>query len=177
MTVEDYVLLGRTPHLGHFAVETAVDRAIVTDVLEMLDLSRWRVRLIGELSGGERQRATLARAVAQQSPVLLLDEPTSALDLGQQHSVLDLVDSLRRDRDVTVIAAIHDLSLASQYAGRLVMLAGGRIVGDGAAAEVVTSEALARHWHTDADVLIDEGGAVHIVNGCRRTNLTRVCNA
>lgn len=171
MAVEDYVLLGRTPHLGRFAVDTAADRAIVAGALERLDLMPWRSRPVGELSGGERQRATLARAVAQQSPILLLDEPTSALDLGHQHGVLEWIDALRRERGVTVIASIHDLSLASEYANRLVLLANGRVVGDGGPADVVTVEALARYWHAHVDVFVDERGAVHIFRRPRSTKV------
>jgi iron complex transport system ATP-binding protein len=165
MTVEDYVLLGRTPHLGRFAVESAADRAIVGDALAALKLATRARDLVAELSGGERQRAILARAVAQQSPVLLLDEPTTALDLAHQHQVLELVDTLRLDRNITVLAAIHDLTLASLYATRIVALADGRVVANGVAADVITAENLARYWKVRAEVAVDAGGAVQVLSG------------
>ena len=173
MTVEEYVLLGRTPHLGRFAVETTGDRAIVADALAVLGLTSRRAQPVAELSGGERQRATLARAVAQASPILLLDEPTTALDLGHQHQVLEVVDALRLDRAITVVAAIHDLALASQYATRFVVLAGGSVVSDGTAAEVITTENLARYWNVDADVVLDEAAAVQILSGRGRPRALR----
>jgi iron complex transport system ATP-binding protein len=83
------------------------------------------------LSGGELQRVVLARALAQEAPILLLDEPTSALDLGHQEQVLELIDSLRGDDELTVISAMHDLSLAAQYADRLLLLDRGRVVAEG----------------------------------------------
>ena len=179
MTVEEYVLLGRTPHLGRFAVETAGDRAIVADALAALDLTARASDAVAALSGGERQRATLARAVAQQSPILLLDEPTTALDLGHQHQVLELVDGLRVRRDITVVAAIHDLTLASQYATRVVALADGQVVADGEAADVITSELLARHWDIRADVAVGDGGAVQVLSGRRgaRADMRQVAHA
>jgi iron complex transport system ATP-binding protein len=164
MTVAEYVLLGRTPHLGHFAVETHKDRAIVVEALHALDLTGLRDRPVAELSGGERQRAILARAAAQQSPVLLLDEPTTALDLGHQHQVLEVIDRLRRDLGIIVVAAVHDLALASHYATRLLVLADGALVADGRAVDVVTSENLARYWGVDAQVLPGARGSVHVLS-------------
>ena len=164
MTVAAYVLLGRTPHLGRFAVESKADRAFVADALQLLGLTDMATRPVGELSGGERQRAVLARAVTQQSPVLLLDEPTTGLDLGHQHQVLEVVDRLRRELGVTVIAAVHDLTLASQYAGRIAVLAEGALIGDGCAADVITADTLARHWGVDAQVVGRSDGSVHVLS-------------
>ena len=86
----------------------------------------------------------LARALAQQSPLLLLDEPTSALDIGHQQHVLDLVEGLRREEGITVVSALHDLTLAAQYAERLVLLDGGCIAAEGDPVDVLTPERLAR---------------------------------
>ena len=105
----------------------------------------------------------LARALAQQAPVLLLDEPTSALDLGRQQQVLELVDRLRREDGLTVLATMHDLTLAGQYADRLVLLDRGRIVAAGAAAEVLTDELIARHYGASVRVLRDEDGRPVVV--------------
>ena len=138
MTVSDYVLLGRTPHIGYLRVETDADRSICAGLIGQLGLSDLAARELGTLSGGELQRLVLARALAQQAPVLLLDEPTSALDLGRRVDALELVDKLRRERSLTVLSAVHDLTLAGQYADHLVLLDGGRVVAAGSPAEVLT---------------------------------------
>jgi len=163
MTVQDYVLLGRTPHLGFLVTEGARDHEVVGDTLARLDLDGFGHREVATLSGGERQRATLARALAQEPSVLLLDEPTSALDVGHQQQVLELVDSLRREHGLTVLSAMHDLTLASQYAVRLVLLSRGQAVAAGTAREVLTVDALAQHYGARVRVLHDECDGVVVV--------------
>ena len=151
-TVEEYVLLGRTPHVSYFGSERRSDREATAAALERLDLRDLAHRRLDSLSGGERQRATLARALAQNAPILLLDEPTTALDVGRQQQALELVDGLRADGGLTVLCAMHDLTLAALYADRLLLLDRGRLVAGGGAAEVLT-EALIRE-HYDADVAV-----------------------
>ena len=124
MTALDYVLLGRTPHIGYLGTETQADRDICAGLLDRMDLGPMAGRRLGTLSGGELQRAVLARALAQDAPVLLLDEPTSALDLGRRVAALELVDELRRERSLTVLSVVHDLTLAGQFADRLLLLDG-----------------------------------------------------
>src|SRR5205823_739989 len=137
MTVSQYVLLGRVPHLGYLGRESSRDRRIVRDIVRRLALEDMTSRPLDRLSGGERQRAAIARALAQQAPVLLIDEPTSSLDVGRQQSVLELIDQLRREQELTVIAAMHELTLAGQYADRLALLVAGRLVAVGAALRAV----------------------------------------
>ena len=103
MTVGDYVLLGRTPHIGYLRVETDADRRISAELIDRLARSALAGRQLRTLSGGELQRLVLARALAQQAPVLLLDEPTSALDLGRRVDALELVADLN-------VAAVADLA-------------------------------------------------------------------
>jgi len=160
MLVVDYVLLGRTPHRGAFSADTAADLAVAAEVLARLDLEGFAERHVGSLSGGERQRAVLARALAQQAPILLLDEPTTALDLGHQQAVLDLVDELRRERSLTVLATLHDLTLAARYGDRVALLAGGRIAADGPPAAVLTEESIRRWFGAEVKVLDDGDGPV-----------------
>ncbi|WP_460869174.1 ABC transporter ATP-binding protein [Rhodococcus aerolatus] len=159
-TVTDYVALGRTPHLGVLAAPGAVDRAEVARALARLDLDALAGRRLGTLSGGEAQRAVVARALAQRAQVLLLDEPTAALDLGHAQQVLELVDRLRVEDGLTVVATLHDLSLAGQYADRLVALAHGRVVARGTPREVLTAELLAEHHGARATVLDTPDGLV-----------------
>jgi iron complex transport system ATP-binding protein len=156
LTVAEYVLLGRTPHLGYFAVESANDRAAAARALARLELTGLGGRLLGSLSGGELQRAVLARALAQEADVLLLDEPTSALDLGRQQQALALVDTLRAD-GLTILSTMHDLTLAGQFADRLVLLDRGRVVADGVAADVLSPENVAVFYGAHVRVLQDAG--------------------
>ena len=157
MTVGEYVLLGRTPHLGPLAKEGRRDRESAARALSRLDLLDYRDRLLGTLSGGEKQRAVVARALAQEAPIVLLDEPTAALDIGHQQQALELVDALRRESELTLVAAMHDLTLAAQYADRMVLLDRGRVVADGAPNEVLTESALARHYGAAIDVVPVDG--------------------
>jgi iron complex transport system ATP-binding protein len=163
ITVTDYVLLGRTPYIPYLGTETRRDLAIVAQVLDQLDLGAFAGRGLDSLSGGERQRAVLARALAQQAPVLLLDEPTTGLDVGHQQQLLELVDTLRRDLDLTVVSAMHDLTLAGQFADQLVLLAGGRVAAAGPARAVLTEQLIARHYHASVRVLDDPGGGIVVV--------------
>lgn len=158
MAVFDYVLLGRTPYVPPLGRESAVDLAAVHDVLAGLDLERFAGRELETLSGGERQRVFLARALAQGAQLLLLDEPTSALDIGHQQEVLELVDALRLSRGLTVLATMHDLSVAGEYADRMVLLADGRVAAVGTPREVLTENLLARHYRARVRVIDGEHG-------------------
>ncbi|NEE02522.1 ABC transporter ATP-binding protein [Phytoactinopolyspora halotolerans] len=163
MTVLDYVLLGRTPYVSYLGVESAEDLTVVGELLETLELSALAYRAVTSLSGGEFQRAVLARALAQQAPLLLLDEPTSSLDLGHAQQVLELVDELRGERGLTVVSALHDLTMAGQFADHLVLLAGGRVAAQGAAHDVLTEELLGAHYGARVRILADPQGGVVVV--------------
>jgi iron complex transport system ATP-binding protein len=160
ITVADYVILGRSAHVPLYRSPGRNDRHVVHTLLAELDLAGLAGRPVAELSGGERQRATLARALAQQAPVLLLDEPTSALDLAFGQQVLDLVADIRDRLGVTVISTMHDLTLAGGYADGLALLAGGRLVARGRAEEVLTEEVLATHYGGRLQVIHHEGRPV-----------------
>jgi iron complex transport system ATP-binding protein len=157
--VFDYVLLGRTPHLHPLAKEGTRDIGIVSEVLSELDLTELADRDVATLSGGELQRCVIGRSLVQQSPIMLLDEPTSALDLGHQQEVLSLLDRLRSNGDRSVITTMHDLTLAGAYADRLVMLADGRVVAHGTAAEVLTAERI-EQWYGARVTVTERNGQV-----------------
>jgi iron complex transport system ATP-binding protein len=157
MTVAEYVLLGRTPHLSALAREGSADLRAVHEAMAELDLLPFAGRVLTTLSGGERQRAHMARAVAQQAPILLLDEPTSALDVGHQQDVMDLVDELRLRLGLTVVSTMHDLTLAAQYADRLVLLDRGAVVVTGPADEVLTEDHLARFYGARVRIVREDG--------------------
>jgi iron complex transport system ATP-binding protein len=161
-TVDDYVLMGRNPYIGYFSTETRTDVTAVNDVLDRLDLGDFRKRDVSSLSGGEAQRVVLARALAQEAPVLLLDEPTSELDVGHQQQVLELVDQLRTDPGLTVLSTMHDLTLAGQYSQEFVLVDRGRAVARGPAHEVLRADLIQRHYGASVEVVANASGLVVI---------------
>jgi iron complex transport system ATP-binding protein len=168
MRVGEYVLLGRTPHIGHLAHESRRDLDAAGRALTRLDLLALADRPLHTLSGGEQQRAVLARALAQEAPVLLLDEPTMALDIGRQQQVLDLVAGLREHGELTVLSAMHELTLAAQYADRLWLLSRGRLAAAGPPEEIVTEALISEHYGAEVRVVRDEGGPAAVVPLRRR---------
>jgi iron complex transport system ATP-binding protein len=157
MLVSEYVLLGRTPHIGAFGSEGRHDLDAVQRALERLDLIPLARRQLRTLSGGEQQRAVLARALAQDTPFLLLDEPTASLDLGRQQQVLELVAGIREHGELTVLCAMHDLTLAGQYADRLLLLSRGCVVAGGPPAEIATEALISAHYGAEVRVIIEDG--------------------
>ena len=143
MTVQELVEQGRYPHTGPLRMRSDRDRAAVERALELTSSSRFRHRLLDSLSGGERQRVWIALALAQEPRILLLDEPTTFLDVNHQIQALKLIRALNREHGLTVVMALHDLNQASQYAERLVVLHGGRIVEEGLPTEVIREDVLA----------------------------------
>ena len=128
-----------------------------------MGLADMAARRLPTLSGGELQRVVLARALAQEAPVLVLDEPTSALDLGRRVEVLELVDALRRERGLTVLSALHDLTLAAQFADRLVLMSAGTVRASGRPAEVLEENLLSSCFGGSVRVVTDEDGALYVV--------------
>jgi iron complex transport system ATP-binding protein len=163
MTGFEYVLLGRAPYVGYFGTESRHDKAMAANVLERLELGAFAGRRLGALSGGERQRLVIARALAQEAPILLLDEPTSALDIGHQQQALELVARLRRDHGLTVVSAMHDLTLAGQYSDRLALLHEGHCVARGPAADVLQAETLAEFYGVRVTVHHEPDGTVVVI--------------
>ena len=164
LTVFAYVLLGRTPHVPPLGRESAADLDVVWRVCTRLDLTGFAGRRLETLSGGERQRVFLARALAQLSganeAILLLDEPTTALDIGHQQEVMELVDTLRAADGLTVVSTMHDLSIAGEYADRLVLLSRGRTAAVGPPSSVLTDRALAEHYGAHVRVIDGESGPI-----------------
>jgi len=160
MSVFDYIALGRTAYHGLFRAESAQDRRIVEAVLERLTLGEFRDRDVATLSGGERQRMVLARALAQSTTVIVLDEPITGLDLRHQMDLLELLKKEVVECGLTLVATLHDLTLAGQFADRLVLLDGGRVVLDGPAGEVVRSEVLGATYGMNLRVVDVDGADV-----------------
>lgn len=167
MTGAEYVLLGRNPFVKHFGVESKFDHSMVDDVIERLDLVSLATRDVDTLSGGERQRLVIARAIAQEAPILLLDEPTAALDIGHQQQALELVDSLRLKHGLTVVSTMHDLTLAGIYSDRLVLIHEGHTVASGIAQEVLNASVLAEFYGANVRVHHEDDGTIVVVPGKR----------
>jgi iron complex transport system ATP-binding protein len=167
MTVADYILLGRSPHVGYFGFEKTKDHVVCANLLERLDLTQMAARTLATLSGGELQRLVLGRALAQEAPVLLLDEPTSALDLGRRVDALEIVDALRREHGLTVLSAMHDLTLAGQFSDRLILLAQGKVAAVGAPAAILDEAVLTQHFGHQVQVVRSPDG--ELIVAPRRT--------
>ncbi|MGQ9454683.1 MAG: ABC transporter ATP-binding protein [Armatimonadota bacterium] len=168
-TVLETVLMGRSPHLGRFSVESARDVGIACEALRLTGVFYLRDRSINALSGGERQRVMIARAIAQEPRVLLLDEPTSHLDISFQFEVMDLLRSLNRDRGITILVILHDLNLASQYCDRLYLMGAGEIQVAGTPEEVVTADNIRRVY--GAEVWVRKNPVTqrpYVIAGVRR---------
>ena len=139
LLVRDVVLMGRTPHQSPFARDSAEDFHIVAQALERVDAKYLSERMFSTLSGGEKQRVLMARALAQQAPLLVLDEPTNHLDVRHQFELMNLIRSL----GLTALAALHELPLAAHYCDRLYLLKDGVLVAEGTPSEVLTPEIIA----------------------------------
>jgi len=139
-TVQDIVAMGRTPHLSPLTPLSQRDWQIVQEAMEATDIWDLRERLFTELSGGEQQRVLIAKALAQEPQLLLLDEPTANLDLHYQLEVVELLQRLNRERDITVLAVLHDLNLAAMLGRRFILMHQGRIYAVGSAEEVLTPQ-------------------------------------
>lgn len=154
-TAREIVAMGRTPYLGRFTPEGMADKEAIARAMRETGVEGLAERTVTELSGGERQRVHLARALAQETRVILLDEPTANLDLAHQYEALELIREFAQSGGAA-LAAIHDLSLAARFCDRLLLLSEGRIVADGRPAEVITESNLARHFALRARVRHDE---------------------
>jgi iron complex transport system ATP-binding protein len=160
-TVREIVGLGRVARLGVLARVTALDTAAVDRAIAELDLTGLATRRIDTLSGGERQRAVLAMALAQEPRVLLLDEPTVHLDPAHQRSALDHIRRLVQDRELTCVAVLHDLNLASAMCERVVVVDGGRVAADGDPTTVIDAPTIASVF--GPGLVVGERGGVPFV--------------
>lgn len=153
-TVAETVIMGRTPHLGLLGLESKNDYLLADRSMEFTDISHLAHRHLDQISGGELQRVIIARAICQQPQVILLDEPTAALDPAHQLKIMDLMERLRQEENVTVIMVSHDLNLASLYGSSLLLLKDGRIMESGTPREVISENLLQQSY--GCKMLVDE---------------------
>jgi iron complex transport system ATP-binding protein len=158
ITVEDLVYHGRYPHRGFFERTTDDDARAVDRAIDLSGCGHLRDREVGSLSGGQKQLAWIAMVLAQDTDVLLLDEPTTFLDMHHQMEVMEIIETLRDESDVTVVVVLHDIEQAARLADRMVALTDGEIRARGAPEEIVTEELLAEVFRVDAEVVATERG-------------------
>ena len=165
-SVEEVVLMGRSPHLSRWRFEGEQDLRIAREAMEMTDTLGLAARDMESLSGGERQRVLIARALAQEPRLMLLDEPTAFLDIRHQVDFFDRIRALNRERGLTVIAVTHDINLAAHYCDRIILLKGGRIEAAGPVETVITEEHIRKAYETR--IMVDR----HPGTGSPRITLT-----
>jgi iron complex transport system ATP-binding protein len=158
-SVLEYVLMGRSPHIATLGMPGRADYEIAAESIEALGLQHLSHRPVPALSGGERQLVTLARALAQRAPILLLDEPAAHLDLGNTRRLLDLIDGLAKQGN-TVIFTSHDPSVAASVAHNVVLMRDGRVLDTGPMESVFTSEQLTLTYGVPVRVATVEGQPV-----------------
>lgn len=159
LAVRELVARGRHPHRGVLAAWTAHDEAAVGGALEQVDLSDLADAPVESLSGGQRQRAWIALILAQEARVVLLDEPTTYLDMAHAVDVLAAVQRVARS-ERTVVAVLHDLTLAARFADRLIVMSGGKIVAVGSPRDVISAELLREVFGLCAQVVEIDGSPV-----------------
>ncbi|MFI3238586.1 MAG: ABC transporter ATP-binding protein [Lachnospiraceae bacterium] len=153
LSVGEIVEYGRYPHKKRNDRMTKQDHEIINWALEQTDLIEFKDRNINALSGGQRQRVWIAMVLAQQTDVILLDEPTTYLDMAYQLEVLQLVQTLNKEKGITVIMVLHDINQASRFSDELVMLKKGSIINQGSPQEVMNKENLREVFKIEANII------------------------
>ena len=139
-SVQDIVLMGRTPHISRFRSEGEKDMIIAMKAMEMTNTWELRNKSINALSGGERQRVVVARAIAQETQIILLDEPISHLDIHQQVEIMNQLKQLNKSKNVTIIAVLHDLNIAAAYGDHMILMHNCEVFKEGDPEEVLTED-------------------------------------
>ncbi|PKM95440.1 MAG: ABC transporter [Firmicutes bacterium HGW-Firmicutes-1] len=161
-SVEEIVAMGRYPYIKGLGNFTQQDKEFVQHALEKTNLLQHRTRDVNTLSGGELQRVILARAIAQQTDILLLDEPLSHLDIHHQLDILNLTKRLSTEEDKTILCVMHDLNLTMKYCDHVILLCEGEIYASGEANEVLTEENIRRVYSIDAKIVEINGNSIII---------------
>lgn len=154
-SVTSMVLLGRHPHRGGLGFEKAEDFEAAEDAMKRMRISHLAARSVLDLSGGELHRVLIARALAQQTPVLLLDEPNAHLDIRHQVELFDLLARLHADEGRTVVIITHDLNLAAAHCDRILLIDEGQLAASGSPQEVIQENIILRHFGVRVDVSSD----------------------
>jgi iron complex transport system ATP-binding protein len=150
--VEEIILMGRYVHQGRFARATTDDKTIIEEIMKLTEISHLREKNIAHLSGGERQRVFIARALAQDTPLLFLDEPSSHLDISYQVEIYHILRRLQEEKGKTILAAEHNLNLAIPYSQRVMFLKRGNIHALGSPRELITKQNIKEVFQADVDI-------------------------
>ena len=153
-TVNEIVLMGRSPYLGMLGLEVENDLEIANQAITFTGLEDLAHRKLDQLSGGEQQRVFIARAICQEPDIILLDEPTASLDLAYQVRIMDLMEQLKNEKGITVVMVSHDVNLAAMYADHLLLLHNGQVMCQGLPDEVITFQNLETAY--GCTLLVDE---------------------
>ncbi len=155
-SVRELVMMGRYPYLHYWQKYSCNDHLVVADILANLDLSELQYKNYSQLSGGEKQRVNIARALAQQSEVILMDESLVHLDINHQLEIMDLLVSINQQQKKSIIIVSHNINLAADYCNRIILMKNGKIAADGAPEMVVRSENLKRVYKADIATFINK---------------------
>jgi len=139
-SVQDIVLMGRTPHISRFCSESAKDLEIAMNAMKCTNTWELRNKSINALSGGEKQRVVVARAIAQETGIILLDEPISHLDIHHQIEIMNQLKQLNKNKNITIIMVLHDLNIAAAYGDHMILMHDGGVYKDGTPEEVLTED-------------------------------------
>jgi iron complex transport system ATP-binding protein len=162
-TVFQFVLLGRSPHLSLLGFESAKDEEIALEALELTHLAHMRDSLASEISGGEKQRLLLARALAQQTEILMLDELTANLDINYQVELMRMISRITRQKNLATLVVSHEINLLAAFCSQIVLIADGTIRSQGAVNEVITRDKLKDLFGMDFSVRVSESGAYEVM--------------
>ena len=152
-SVEDIVLMGRTPYLTRFAPESKHDRKVAGEAMQKTGVTHLRGKTVTQISGGELQRVIIARALAQQTGVILLDEPISQLDMNHQVRIMELLRALCREEGVAVVVVLHDLNIAAQYSDKLMLVKDGEMLAADAPEAVITKGNMRMAYGIEAEII------------------------
>jgi len=152
-SVEDLVLMGRFPFLGRWQNYTTLDREKVGQILQQLDLTSLKNKLYSQLSGGERRRVSIARALAQETQVLLMDEAFANLDINHQLEIMQLLSDINKEHNKLIILVSHNINLASEYCERIIMLKEGIVIADGTPEDIVNTKNLKELYNAELKII------------------------
>lgn len=155
-SVKDLVLMGRFPYLDRFQNYSSQDRKIVQNILEELDLQNLQHKYFSKLSGGERRRVSIARALAQETDILLMDEAFANLDINHQLEIMKILWKINREKNKLIILVSHNINLTSEYCDRIILLKSGKIIADGKAKDTITAENLEILYSTRLKIILNE---------------------
>lgn len=163
-SIYEIVMMGRSPYLNFLGIEDQIDRKLVLNTLELLEISHLKNKGINEVSGGEAQRALIARAIVQKPKILLLDEPNSHLDIKHQLSIYNLLRKLNSSNNLTVITISHDLNLSNYFSNRALLMNDGKIHFDSNPGDVLTEENIFKIFGIKAEILTSKEGENNFIS-------------